>query len=598
MTTDEAFTLALQHQQSGRTESAETIYRRILAVQPNHARAWHHLGFSLFARGRTDEALDAFRQAVLLQPDSLEAHLHLGNALAQAGRFADAGAAYRRALEIDPSCAVAQSNLGNTLREQGMLDEAIAAQRQAIALMPTYTLAHNNLGNALGAQGRWDEALGAYQRALELEPRHAPTHYNMGTTLARMRRWGEAEAAFRRALELQPAYFLAHLNLGNALKEQERWAEATEAYRTALKFQPENPVARTNLGAALAEQGRFDEAVRAYREVLATQPDYPLARLNHGLLALLHGDFAQGWPLYEARWDVFPDSRRSFAQPPWDGSAPEGKRILIHAEQGFGDSIQFARFVPLVAALGGEVIVECQPPLVDLMRGITNSGEVVPAGAPLPPFDFHVPMLSLPLIFRTTPDTIPQEVPYLVPDAARVATWRERLGERSRLRVGLAWAGDPNHVRNRTRSLPIQDFQPLILMEGIDFFSLQKGPASQQIERLDHSARLIDHTSELGDFADTAALISGLDLVITVDTAIAHLAGALGKRVWTLLAFVPEWRWGLGSIATPWYPTMRLFRQPAPGDWRSVIADVHDELRRLAVESATGAGRSMASNRP
>jgi len=330
------------------------------------------------------------------------------------------------------------------------------------------------------------------------------------------------------------------------------------------------------------DKGRLDEAEAEFRHALELKPDFADAKVNYSMLLLLRGDFARGWPLYEARSRLSSATKRPFTQPMWDGSPLHGRRILIHAEQGFGDAVQFVRYAPLIAARGGEVVVECRPPLVEIFRRVREVREVVAADGPLPPFDVHVPMLSQPLLFQTRRETIPAETPYLFADPARGETWRQRLGDdRTRLRVGLSWAGSPLNRRNRTRNVSLEMLLPILQTEGIDFFSLQAGEGPEETRLAAGTAGIIDHTSHIHDFADTAALMSQLDLIITVDTAAAHLAGALGRRVWTLLPFVPDWRWGLQGEETPWYPTMQLFRQPSPGDWDSVIRNLAAELARM-----------------
>ena len=335
------------------------------------------------------------------------------------------------------------------------------------------------------------------------------------------------------------------------------------------------PKACSNLGGALAEQGRLDEAMAAYREALRLQPDNRSAKSNYSLLLLLRGDYEHGWPLYEARWDASDYAERRLTQPRWDGSALEGRRVLVHAEQGYGDCIQFIRYAPLIAARGGEVIVGCQQALVDLFRGAKGVGETVAVGDVLPPYDLHVPMLSVPLVFKTTEETIPREAPYLSADPARRAAWRERLGDdRTRLRVGLAWTGNSQILRLRKRHVALNDLLPLLRVAGIDFFNLQVDRGTEQIQRIPGASGIIDHTGHIQDFADTAAFLEELDLILSVDTAVAHLAGALGRPVWTLLPFVPDWRWGLEGGSTPWYPTMQLFRQTTAGVWDTVIQQV------------------------
>jgi hypothetical protein len=329
----------------------------------------------------------------------------------------------------------------------------------------------------------------------------------------------------------------------------------------------------------LTQLGQFEEAGAAYRQSLALNPEKSAAKVNYAGHLLLRGEYAEGWPLYEARGREAGFANRAFAQPRWNGEPLEGRRVLIHAEQGLGDSIHFIRYAELIAARGGEVIVECQQPLVELLHTSTGVREVVPAGHSLPPFDLQIPMLSQPLVFGTTPATIPNNIPYLFPEPAHRQAWQKLLHpDRKHQRVGLAWAGNPQHRRNRIRNVPLEKLLPLLALPNIDFYSLQLGAEASEVHQYPEAASLIDLTGHIQDFADTAALMSELDLIISIDSAVAHLAGALGRPVWTLLPYVPDWRWRLAGETTPWYPTMRLFRQPAIGDWDSVVQRVVHEL--------------------
>jgi hypothetical protein len=355
--------------------------------------------------------------------------------------------------------------------------------------------------------------------------------------------------------------------------------EAEAAARRAIHLKVSSPAAHNNLANVLTELRRPDEAAIEYHRALELAPGWPQATFGLALVTLLRGDFERGWPLYESRWEAWQIPRRQFSQPIWDGGPLDGRRILLHSDQGFGDGIQFIRYAPLIAARGGEVIVECPSPLVELFRTTPGITEVIAAGDPLPPFDCRLSITSQPLVFQTNQHNIPRETPYLFADPNRREIWRARLGlNRTRPRIGLAWAGGARYRRDRLRSIPFPLLLPLLRIEGVDFYSLQV--ATDPPSPLPDTPSLIDHTKHLENFADTAAFISELDLVISADTAVAHLAGALARPVWTLLSHVPDWRWGLDGEKTPWYPTMRLFRQPTFGDWSSVIERVISELPR------------------
>jgi len=468
-------------------------------------------------------------------------------------------------------------------QRMGRLEEAEALYHQVIAAQPDHFVAHNNLGLVLACRGQADESVAAFQRALRIAPTYAEAYNNIGIVLAAQDRLDEAAAAFRDTLRLKEGFPEAWNNLGNVLRNQGRPEEAIASYRQALQLQPQYAQAAYGLGNALLELRRIEEAFASYQRALELEPGHADARLNMALLLLLCGDFQQGWPLYESRWEAFPDGRRHFAQPRWNGGPVPGRRVLIHAEQGLGDSLQFIRCAQSVADRGGHVIAECPPPLLDLFRTARGVSEVITAGTPPPSFDLHVPMLSLPLILQTTTATIPADVPYLFADPARSEVWRQRLGPpRASLRVGVAWTGNPQNRETAKRGIALDRFLPLLRLDSIAFFSLQVGPGAEQLRQFAAADAIHDHSAAIQNFADTAAFMANLDLIISVDTATTHLAGALGRPVWTLLPFAADWRWGLNGETTPWYPTMRLFRQTTPGDWESVMERVAGELRILA----------------
>jgi len=546
LTIQQAFDLALQHHQAGRLREAEPLYRQILARQPDHADALHLLGVLARQAGRIDIAVDSIRRAIAFRPNYPEAHNNLGIALKDTGQFDEAIAAFRRATALRPNYAEAHNNLGGVLMENGQLDEAIAAFRQAIALRPSYAVAHNNLGSVLRDKGQLDEAIAAYRQAIALNP-NSPE---------------------------------AHSHLGNALKDKGQLDEAIAACRQAIALGPNYAGAHCNLGSALQGKGQLDEAIASYRQAIALNPNLPKAHHNLSLSLLARGDFQTGWDEFEWRWKCkdFPPPR-NFAQPQWDGCLLEGRTLLLHTEQGHGDALQFIRYLPLVAERGGKIVIECYAELQRLFQTNTGRCQIVVRGQPLPVFDFHCPLLSLPRVFGTSLANIPKDVPYLHADAEDAGRWQQRLADHSPLvKVGLGWAGRPTHTNDRNRSMKLARLAPLGQAPGARFFSLQKGAAAAEAQTPPPGMELVDWTEELKDFADTAALISNLDLVIAVDTAVVHLAGAMGKPVWTLLPFNSDWRWLLERQDSPWYPTMRLFRQPRIGDWDTVITRVVEAL--------------------
>ena len=572
----------------GQFDEAIAACRRAIALRPNYAEAHGILANALRDNGQLDEAIAAFRQAIAVRPDYAEAHNNLGGVLEDKGRRDEAIASYRQAIRFKPDLAEAHYNLGNALGDGAQLDEAIASYHQAIRLNADYAQAHNNLGNALKAKGQADEAIASYRQAIWLKPDFAEAHNNLGITLTEKGEPDEAIAACRRAIALNPKLPQAHRNLGNALRDKGQLDEAVAACRRAIGLGPNCAEAYNDLGAALACKGQFDQAIAAFRQAIALKPSYAEARANIALSLLTQGDFQQGWEEYEWR-DKRMDAlrgRRRFDQPQWDGRTLEGRIILLHTEQGLGDAIQFIRYVPLVQQRGGRVIVECQGELQRLFQTMAGERQIVVRGQPLPAFDLHCPLLSLPRVFGTNLANIPNVVPYLRADAGCSTRWQDRLASQTGLlKIGLAWVGSPTYKNDRNRSTKLERLAPLGQVAGARFFSLQKGAAAAEATTPPPGLELIDWTEELRDFADSAALIANLDLVVAVDTAVAHLAGAMGKAVWTLLPLAPDWRWMLQRQDSPWYPTMRLFRQDSFGDWDGVIAKVTEALGHIPRQS-------------
>jgi tetratricopeptide (TPR) repeat protein len=505
------------------------------------------IAFQHHQAGRLRDAEVVYRQVLAQQPAHASALQHLGLIAHQVGRNEIAVDLIQRAIALDPNSPDAYSNLGKVLKDMGQLDEAIAACRGAIGMNPGLPEPWSNLGNALCEKGQLDDAV----------------------------------AAYRQAIALRPAYAEAYSNLGNALNKKGQYDDAIIACRRAIALRPGFVDATVNLGAALANNGVFDEAIAAYRLAIVLDPQLPKPHWNLALALLATGDFERGWEEYEWRWKVkeFPSRPPNFSQPLWDGRPMNGRTILLHAEQGLGDTLQFIRYLPLVQSRGGKPIVLCQPELERLLRTQARGWPVVAKGQPLPDFELHCPVASLPRAFGTTPRSIPSEVPYLFPDPELLESWRQKLaGGITGPRVALAWAGNPNFSWDRTRSITLDRLAPLAEVRGVTFYSLQKGESQSQTGHPPPGLRLADLGPELHDFADTAAALCLMDLVITTDTSVAHLAGALGRPVWLMLQFVPDWRWFPRREDSAWYPSMRLMRQPSKGDWGSVIRRVADEL--------------------
>jgi tetratricopeptide (TPR) repeat protein len=466
--------------------------------------------------------------------------------------------------------------------EAGRLVEAETICRQLLAQKPDHADALQLLGLIAQRCGHRDAAVELLRRAIALNPQAAACHANLALVLESMDRLDEAAAESRAALALRPQSPDFLNTLSHILNRQGHLDQSMQASQAALALRPQFPEALNNLANVMRKKGMWRQAIATFQQSLALAPAQPHPRFHLALLLLLVGDFEHGLPMMEARWETMPPSQRpNFPVPMWDGSALNGRRILLYSEQGFGDTIHFARYIPLVEARGGNVIVLCQPELQSLLQTLAGNRPIVAEGQALPQFDLHCPLMSLMLAMRTNMATIPAQVPYLFADPARAQQWQKRIAETGPgKKMGLAWSGSPQNVSGRHRSLPLGALAPLAQVPGITFFSVQKGPDLFPSPK-PPQMRLVDWSNQIHDFADTAALIAQLDLVITIDTAVAHLAGAMGKPTWLLLSFGSDWRWFIDREDSPWYPTMRLFRQPILGDWQTPLNRVAAELARL-----------------
>jgi Flp pilus assembly protein TadD len=577
--------LGVAQRAAGEAAGAADSYREALRLRPDMPEAWNNLGNALVTLAKLDEALAAYEQVLKLRPNSPEAYNNQGAALRRLGRWAEAAECYRKALRLRPDYADAHNNLGEALQAQGRFQDAEASYRAALRLRGDFPEAHTNLGTLHARQGRDDEAAREHREALRFKPDYAEAHSNLGNALAGQKKYAEAEACYREALRLKPDYAEAHHNLGTALAEQGRLEEAEACYREALRLRPHYADAFGNLATALLAQGRPAEAVAVFDDILQRKPDSAEAHMHLALARLLMGDWAGGWPEYEWRWRTPEFGGLPHKEPLWDGSPLAGRTVLLHAEQGLGDTLLTARYAALVKARGGTVVLGCPKALLRVLAGCPGVDRHVPQGEPLPAFDCYAPLLSLPNLFGTTPESVPADVPYLFPDPALVDHWRRELPPGAGPRVGICWQGNPQFKGDRQRSVPLAEFAPLTRVEGVRLYSLQKGFGSEQLR--DVSFPVTDLASRLdnehGAFVDTAAVMKVLDLVITADTALAHLAGALGVPVWMAVAFSPHWVWLLGRDDSPWYPTMRLFRQQRWGNWPGVFERMAAELRRGAL---------------
>jgi tetratricopeptide (TPR) repeat protein len=568
------------HYELKRFGDALANYDRAIALRPNNADAFVNRGNALGKLQRHDEALASYDDALKLQPRHVEALTNRGLALHRLERFDQALASYDEALALQPDHAGALVSRGVTLHDLKRFDEALKSYNRALALRPDYAEALVNRGVTLHELKQSAEALKSYDQALAAEPDNVEALTNRGVALHDLAQYGEALASHERALAVQPDHAGALGNRGVTLHKLGRLDEALASYDRALALRPDFAEALVNRGVTLHDLKRFDEALASYDRALSLRPDHADAHFFGSLSRLLTGDFSCGWVEYEWRRKGASTgpSKRDFPQPLWlGGDEIADKTILLHSEQGFGDTIQFCRYAPLVAARGARIILEVEEPLQGLLTGLAGAARVIAKGNLLPQFDLHCPLPSLPLAFKTQLETIPSAKSYLrAPDQA-LPKWNTRLPIKRHLRIGLAWTGNAKHIRDRERSVDLAHLLPLLDVDAT-FVSLQKVVRAADTATLNNSSSILHFGHQLESFSDTAALISHLDLVISVDTSIAHLAAALGKPVWILLTHVPDWRWLLDRDDSPWYPTARLFRQSDTREWDSVIARVHDAL--------------------
>jgi tetratricopeptide (TPR) repeat protein len=584
------FNKAIALHQQGRLAEAERIYEEVLRAQPKHFDALHLLGVIALQARRTERGVELIKKAIGLNASVPVAHNNLGYALFDLKRPEEALACYERAIVLKPDYAEAHNNRAFVLLALKRPQEALASCDRAIALKPDFAEAHKNRGIALQDLKRPQEALASCDRAILLKPDYAAAYNNRGIALQDLRRLDEALANFDKALALKPDDVDAYNNRGNTLKDLARAEEALASYDKAIALKPDDSQAYYNRGIAFQYLNRPKDAIASYDKAIALKPDHAEAYWNQSLCFLLQGRFDQGWRQYEWRKKREKQvAARSLAKPLWLGEKDiAGKILFVWWEQGFGDTIQFCRFAKLAEARGAKVILSGQQPLRELLKQLSPTIQIIDQDKVAAKFDYHCPLLSLPLAFGTTLETIPQYMPYFKANAEKSLFWKIKLGEKSKLRVGLAWSGGfrPNQPEvwsdNKRRNIPLAKLA-VLKHPNIEFYSLQKGqPAESELAELMREnwdgPDIIDFTSLLNDFSDTAALVENLDLVISVDTSTAHLAGALGKPVWILNRFDTCWRWLLERTDSPWYPTAKLYRQKKTGDWENVVQRVKMDL--------------------
>ncbi len=571
----------------GRREEALATFGKAVQLKPDEADLWRNLGSALADAGRSEDAIRSFQQALKINPNHWDAADKCGSLLLQLRRYDEALASFEESDALRPGRSETLFRKGLCFQALKRTEQAIASYTMALAADAKNFVARNNLGVILLETGQLEEAAAHFLKATQLRPHEGNPFNNLGLTLSRLKRFDEALAALDRAVTLVPDQVEWINNRGNALRQIGRAEEALRDFDRAIVLKPDYAYAHANRAACLDDLSRHDEALMSYKAALALKPDHSDTHWNLAINRLRAGDFKSGWVEAEWRWKVpwLRLNRVRSNAPLWLGTEPiAGKTVLLYNDQGLGDALLFCRYIPLLAERGAKVILEIDGPLKDLMSGLRGIAHCVAKEEALPEHDFHCSLTSLPLAFGTMIDTVPAAVPYLsVREHAK--NWESFLGPTGLPRVGIVWSGNPNNTKDHNRSLPLKTLTPLFDLEA-QFVSLQKNVRENDLGILCARKEILDAGPELGSFADTAALIQLLDLVISVDTSVAHLAGALGKPLWVLLAYVSDYRWFIDRDDSPWYPSARLFRQDETRDYAKVVARMRSEL--AAMISARG----------
>ncbi|GJL81593.1 MAG: hypothetical protein DHS20C01_12270 [marine bacterium B5-7] len=573
----------------GQIEQARAAYDRALKIDEKRPEAANSLALFLHRQGNTQDAIEVLLKSISLSPDYGFSHGNLGLFYQVQGRQEEAIGAYQLAIEKDPRNANYHLNLSQLYYDRHEWDKALAACRRAIILDSKSAAAYNNLGSVLRELGQPEQALSAFSTALQLDSKSASIYFNLGAVNQNLQQYTDARENFEQAVVLSPDWPSALMNLASMCVKSGDFDDAIKHYSRAIKLD-NNPYlasAFTGRGAVHTRLSRWQDALADFEAAIRETPDHPDAHFANGILNLKLGRFNVGWREYEWRFAANSTSMNinaNWHQPEWDGSTFRGKTLLVHHEQGLGDAIHFIRYLPGIKELGGKVILRCGPPLFRLFESVEGIDERFSrkerSELEQATYDLQVPLMSVPHLLGTRFDSIPADVPYLTVDDELVASWRERA-QTSGFKVGLVWEGNPDQGDNNNRSCRLDDFAPLADVSGVTFYSLQVGEASAQAKSPPAGMEFVDFTDNFTDMADTAALIKNLDLVITIDTSVAHLAGALGHPVWVVLWTNCCWRYLLDRNDSPWYPTMRLFRQHVTGDWTQPIQQITEELARI-----------------
>ncbi|MDB9696814.1 tetratricopeptide repeat protein [Amylibacter sp.] len=556
---------------------------KALSIKPNNADGFYNMGIALQKQNKLEEAIEAYNKALAIKPDNANAYSNMGIALKDQGKLEEAIEAYNKALAIKPDNADAYSNMGIALQKQNKLEEAIEAYNKALAIKPDNANAYYNMGIVLKEQNKLVEAIKAYNKAIAIKPDDADAYNNMGIALKDQGKLEEAIEAYNKALSIKPDNADAYNNMGNALKDQDKLEEAVEAYNKALSIKPDNADAYNNMGNALKDQDKLEEAIKAYNNALIIKPDYADAHHNLSFALLINGRLKDGLEEYEWRLR----KKKRTADPArtnfiWDGKQSlNNKRFVTYEEQGLGDIIQFCRYLPFLEQRGADVSFKVKPALHALLQTLDSDVTLSTTYPDETQIDFEAPLMSLPHLFKTHLKIIPSTIPYLYANRDRTKTWGERL-RTDRFKIGICWQGSKTKV-DVGRSFPLSLFEGISKAPNVELISLHKGEGEHQIESINFDLTTLGADFDFGDdaFLDTAAVMMNCDLIITSDTAVAHLAGSLGCQTWVALKHVPDWRWMLDRSDSPWYSTMTLYRQKTPGDWACVFDAINRNLHIL-----------------
>ncbi|MFD1123296.1 tetratricopeptide repeat protein [Methylophilus flavus] len=599
------FKKALTFHQNGNVLEAKNIYLNLLGVYSDSPHLLNNLAMLEFQQGRFESGLGYVEKSLGLDSSQFAAYGNRGAALFALGRVDEAYDDYNKAIALSNNYAEAYYNRGILHEKSGRHEEALRDYDKAIEIRPNYTNAYNNRGNVLKVLKRFEEALLNYENAIKLNPRHAEAHYNRGVIFKELKSYQEALSSYQQAISLKSNYVDAYNNCGSVLIELGRFEDALAYYQKAIQANPDYAYAYTGQGIAYMELKRFDEAFASFEKAIVynlrtcearhnknntlynvtTTPDADVADAfwNKAILKILLGEYAEGWHLYEYRRhrieqkQSYPD----YKQPLWLGQESVNSKVLyIYPEQGLGDFIQFCRYIPLVEKLDANVILSVPAQLYPVIKTMGLNAEIVMKDQMVDAFDLHCPIMSLPLAFKTTLESIPNTLPYLYSDKVKKHAWEDRFKASQQLKVGLVWSGSKDHKKDHDRSIRLEQLEPLLSLP-IAFYSLQKEVRERDITTLSRLPQIRQFSNELIDFSDTAALVDCMDLIITVDTSVAHLAGAMAKNVWILISYLPDYRWMLDRDDTPWYPTAKLFRQANVGDWDNVVLNVKSALEEL-----------------